>query len=403
MDDRDYGPKPPKKAPPVSSPAYTSQITQQFTQTAGFLSSTDPGALARSNTPVPLIRVAGTHREIGRQIGQACFQQVRHSIHNARALITSAYRDLQLTWDGAQTQSRKYLPFAQERYPQYIDELIGISEGADVSFDDLMVVNAMEAVTMDALHLTKCTSMAANEERTADGHVLLAHNEDWMPEDEQDVYLVHATPDDEPAFLGMTYGGLLPNIGLNAAGLAQLCDSVYPTDSRIGIPRVIVSRAVLTAKDPDEAIRRALIPQRAAGYNHLLAHESGELYSVEVSARRFAVLYGEDGFLVHTNHYLDYNMQQVEDEPDELIGTRVRYFRALRMMKRTPRHTLKTLQAIQRDHVNFPNSICNHSMDDIDPLEREKTVNALIIDLTAKAMHIAWGNPCTSQYHTYYL
>jgi len=56
---------------------------------------------------------------------------------------------------------------------------------------------------------------------------------------------------------------------------------VYPTDSRIGIPRVIVSRAVLGARTPAEAIRHMLIPHRAAGYNHLLAHDSGELYNVE--------------------------------------------------------------------------------------------------------------------------
>jgi isopenicillin-N N-acyltransferase like protein len=349
------------------------------------------------------VRVAGSHREIGRQIGEACPDQIRHSILNARNLITNAYSDLQLTWEGARTQARKYLPFAQERFPQYVDEIMGMAEGAEVSFDDVMVVNAMEAVTMDALHLTKCTSMAVNEDRTADGHVLIVHNEDWLPEDEQDVYLVHASPEGEPTFLAMTYGGLLPNIGFNEKGIAQCCDSVYPTDSRIGIPRVIVSRAILAANDLDEAIRGALIPHRAAGYNHLIAHESGELYSVEVSARRFAVLYGEDGFLAHTNHYLDYNMQQVESESDELVATRVRYFRALRVLRRTPLHTLKTLQAIQKDHVNFPNSICNHSMDDIDPFEREKTINAMIIDLTAKAMHIAWGNPCVNQYHTYYL
>src|SRR5699024_3017066 len=155
------------------------------------------------------------------------------------------YDDLQLTWEGAQIQSRKYLPFAQERYPQYVEELLGIAEGAGASFDDIVVLNAMEAVTMDALHLTKCTSMAVNDDCTADGHVLVAHNEDWLPEDEQDVFLVHAMPDDEPPFLAMTYGGLLPNIGFNAVGIAQCCDSVYPTDSRIGVPRLVASRAVL--------------------------------------------------------------------------------------------------------------------------------------------------------------
>ena len=330
-------------------------------------------------------------------------EQVRQSVASARRLIDQTYDSLNLTWDGAQIQARKYMPFAQERYQKYVDELLGIAEGAGVAFDELAVVNAMEAVTMDALHLTKCTSMAVNETRTADGHVLVAHNEDWLPEDEGGVYVVHAAPDDEPPFLAMTYGGLLPNIGFNAAGIAQCCDSVYPNDSRIGIPRVVASRAVLGSRTLADAIRYMLVPQRAAGYNHLLVHESGELYSVEVSARRFAILYGEEGVIVHTNHYLDPKMQAIEDDSDELIGTRLRYHRARRLLVQTQTHSIKSLQNIQRDHVNFPNSICNHRVEDIDPLDREKTINALVIDLTARAMHITWGNPCVNLYHTYYL
>ncbi len=361
-----------------------------------------------TNTPIhsnppPLVRVSGTHREMGRQIGEACRKQVERSIENARALLAGAYDQVALTWEGAQIQSRKYMPFSQERYPKYVEEVQGIAEGAGVSYDDLAVANAMEAVTMDALHLTRCTSLAVNEQRTADGHVLLAHNEDWLPEDEDDVFIIHASPKDEPPFLAMTYGGLLPNIGFNAYGIAQLCDSVYPNDSRIGVPRIIVSRAVLAAKTPGEAIRATLIPHRAAGYNHMLVHESGEIYSVEVSARRFAILYGEDGYLVHTNHFLSENMKQIESDPEELISSRVRYFRALRMVKHEDSHTIKTLQAIQRDHVNFSNSICNHAIDANDPLDREKTINALIIDLTAREMHLAWGNPCKNVYHTFHL
>jgi isopenicillin-N N-acyltransferase-like protein len=96
-------------------------------------------------------------------------------------------------------------------------------------------------------------------------------------------------------------------------------------------------------------------------------------------------------------------MQQVEREPEDLVASRVRYFRALRMVKREDAHSIKTLQAIQRDHVNFSNSICNHSINATDPLDREKTVNAMVIDLTAREMHIAWGNPCENPYHTYHL
>jgi len=200
------------------------------------------------NAPPPLIQVSGTHREMGCQIGEARREQIQHSIANGHKLIEQSYDQLELTWEGAQIQARKYLPFAEERYPQYVDEMRGISEGANVAIDDVMALNAMEAVTMDALHLTRCTSFGVNEQRTADGHVLAAHTEDWVPEDEDDVYVILAKPRDEPPFLAMTYGALLPNVGFNAYGIAQLIDSVYPTDSRIGIPRLVVSRAVLASR-----------------------------------------------------------------------------------------------------------------------------------------------------------
>jgi len=340
---------------------------------------------------------------MGCQIGEACREQVHHSINNAHKLLQDAYEHLQLSWEGATMQARKYIPFAEERYPQYVEELMGIADGANASFDDVAVVNAMEAVTTDALHLTKCTSMAVNQERTDNQRVLLAHNEDWLPEDEPDLYIIHARPDDEAPFLAMTYGALLPNIGLNANGIAQCCDSVYPSDSRIGIPRLVVSRAVLAAKTTSDAISSTLIHQRAAGYNHLLAHESGELYNVEVSARRFAVLGSEDGSMVHTNHYLDPQMQTVELDTEELINTRVRYFRARRLLCQTNQHNLETLQIIQRDHVNYPDSICNHANDALKPLDREKTITALLIDLTNRRMHVTWGAPCESEYFPYQL
>jgi isopenicillin-N N-acyltransferase like protein len=353
--------------------------------------------------PLPFIRVAGSHREIGRQIGEACRDKVHHSIASAHDLLDKAYDTLQLSWSSAIIQAQKYMPFAQERYPRYVEEMVGMAEGANVDYEDLSMLNGMEAVTMDALHLTKCTSLGVNQERSANGHVMLAHNEDWVPEDEPDVFILHVTPDDEPPFLAMTYGGLLPNIGMNAYGIAQACDSVYPSDCRIGIPRLVASRAVLAEKTPSEAIRHMLAPHRAAGYNHLMAHESGEIYNVEVSARRFAVLYAHNGAIAHTNHYLDPGMQMVESEPDELVSTRVRYFRALRLLGQTELHTAETLQAIQCDHINYQDSICNHAVDDNRPLDREKTITALLFDLTARTLQACWGNPCENKFYTYEL
>ena len=200
---------------------------------------------------------AATNRSVGNTSGdgtgrleKARRKQVQHSVENARVLIEQSYNTLELTWEGAQIQARKYLPFAEERYPQYVDEWRGIAEGAKVPFNEIVTLNVMEAVTTDALHLTRCTSFAVNEECTADGHVLAAHNEDWVPEDENDVYVVMGKPKKEPPFLAMTYGGLLSNVGFNAYGIAQLIDSVYPSNSRIGIPRLVVAQRGSGIKTP---------------------------------------------------------------------------------------------------------------------------------------------------------
>ena len=65
-------------------------------------------SLPQHPTPPPLVKVSGSHREMGRQIGQTCAAQVRHSIENARVLLDKAYDKLELTWSGAQIQARKY-------------------------------------------------------------------------------------------------------------------------------------------------------------------------------------------------------------------------------------------------------------------------------------------------------
>jgi isopenicillin-N N-acyltransferase-like protein len=354
------------------------------------------------NAALALVRVKGNHREIGRQIGEACAPAIQRMLDVYKANLEASHDELQLTWEEAILQSDKYYPYALEHTPQYVEELEGMAEAAEVDFDSLMVVNAIEAITSDALHLG-CTSLAVSGERTANGHVLVGHNEDWMPEDEENTFLIHASPDDEPPFLAITYGGLLPNIGFNAAGVSQCCDSVYPNDARVGVPRVFVSRAVLGASQLSEAIRQALMRWRAAGYNHLIADHNGELYNVEVSARHFATMYGMEGYLAHTNHYLTQRMKPVEHKTEDLIGSRVRVNRATRLLRNTKQHSVETLKTILSDHVNFPNSICSHTEPGGKPLDRQKTIASLIFDLTALEMHVCWGNPCTGTYHTYRL
>jgi isopenicillin-N N-acyltransferase-like protein len=350
----------------------------------------------------PLIRVKGDHKAIGQQVGEACAPSIKRMLETYRKTLKASYEQIKLTWDEAVLQSNKYTPYVYEHMPRYASELEGMAQGANVEFSDLMVLNCIEAITSDALHLG-CTSVAVSSELTRDGHVLVGHNEDWLPDDEDNVYLIHATPDNEPAFLAATYGGLLPNIGFNTRGIAQCCDTVYPRDARVGIPRLFISRGVLGAQILAGAIRAAIHKWRAAGYNHLIVDEHGEMYNIEVSAQHFATIYGLDGYLAHTNNYQTKRMKQIEKGTEDLIGARVRSNRATRLLKRQDKHDLESLHMLLSDHVNHPNSICSHTDPSLDPLDQQKTIGSLIMDLTAKEMHFCWGSPCTGTYHTYSL
>jgi isopenicillin-N N-acyltransferase-like protein len=345
-----------------------------------------------------LIRVKGSPRERGQQQGESARPQIVRAIDRYRKAIPKITK---LTWEEALREARKFLPYGEEAFPQFVEEIRGIAEASGLDFDELWLLNCYEGLTEVQQQVWGCTSLVIGSDHTADGHVFLAHNEDWNSIDRENVYLVHAEPDDGPAFIGLTYGPLLVNVGFNAEGIGVAIDSVYATDGRVGVPRILCSRAVLGACTIGQAIRSCVPKLRAGGYNHLLADSHGELYSVETSATTHDILYGDGGWLAHTNHYLSPRMRALE-EPGTYAGSHVRLNRARRLLKaQLGGVTARDLQAILRDHVNYPDSICSHQDPENPSDEREMTIASLVMDLNERVMWAAPGPPCESEYSVY--
>jgi isopenicillin-N N-acyltransferase-like protein len=342
-----------------------------------------------------LIWIKGKPRERGQQQGESARFQILRALDRYREIIPKATK---LIWEEALREARKFLPYGEEAFPQFVEEIRGIAEGAGVPFPEIWTLNCYEGLSEVQKRVWGCTSLAIRSDHTADGHVLLAHNEDWNSVDQGGVYLIQAEPDDGPAFIGMTYGPHLVNIGLNSEGIGVAIDSVYPTDGRVGVPRVLLSRAVLSASTIGQAIRACVPKLRAGGYNYLLADSHGELYNVETSATTHNILYGDAGWLAHTNHYLSPSMQALE-EPGTYASSHVRLNRVQRLLKESlGQVTVEGLEAILRDHVNHPNSICGHQ-DPQDPAhERVMTIASLVMDLTERVMWAAPGPPCEGEY-----
>ncbi len=336
---------------------------------------------------------------MGRMLGEQAADLIRSMLDDYRTFM---HKVSGFNWDEAVRESQKYLPYAQAAFPQYVEEVAGIAEGAGVPFRDAWLLNCYEGVAEDQ-RLMACTTIGANDQVTADGHVYLAHNEDWISGDSKRVYLVRAVPDDGPPFLAMSYGPILCNVGMNAAGVAIGINSVHPTDVRVGIPRVLASRAVLAAERLSDAIRACLPKRRAGGYNYMLADRNGEIFSVESSATDHDILYAHDGWLVHTNHYLSLKMRRIE-QPGVYASSNFRLRRAERLLRRQVGEiAAASLQAILRDHASYPDSICNHENMGHEPHDRSRTLLSLIMDLTDMMMWVAPGPPCCGEYVAHWL
>ncbi len=349
---------------------------------------------------LPFIKVKGDPRQRGQQQGEGARSQILSMLELYRRILPPVTK---MSWREGLREARKFLPYGEEALPQFVEELRGIAEGADVSFEEVWTLNCYEGLIESRQQVWGCTCVAVRDDLTADGHVFIAHNEDWHSGDRDHVYLVRAEPDDGPAFVGMTYGALLVNIGMNAEGIGVAIDSVYPTDVRVGVPRVLSSRSVLSAHTIGEAIRACVPKLRGGGYSYILGDANGELYSIETSATTHDIMYGAPGWLAHTNHYLSPKMQALE-EPGTYAGSNVRLNRARRLLQAQLGHaSVDSLKSLLRDHVNFPNSICSHEDPADPPHDRELTLVSLIMDLTDRVLWAAPGPPCESEYVAYRL
>lgn len=349
-----------------------------------------------------IVEASGPPYQLGYEIGRECQDLAGKMVEDCQREAREKYK---LTWDQVVAITRKYLAYSEEAYPRYVEEIRGYAEGAGFTLEDIFALFCSYSSEKDTSF--GCTDVVISERLSCEGHLLMAHNEDFYPKDAQYLTLLRGSPEGEPSFLCMAYGGIIFNAGLSSVGLGFGGNALSPNDSRVGVPVDLVFRSMYGAKNIVEAITYANCPQREASYNNIVASKEGEIFSVEGSATDFDILYGGGSFLVHTNHYLSHKMQRYESVPQTFSTLRgqscsiARFYRAERLLKEAEEISMDILKGILADHANYPDSICRHHRAE-DP-ESVKTVFSSIVDLTESALWICLGNPCQGQYSKYTL
>jgi isopenicillin-N N-acyltransferase-like protein len=158
----------------------------------------------------------------------------------------------------------------------------------------------------------------------------------------------------------------------------------------VGVPRLLIVREILAQSTSAGAIAAAIRPDRSSSYNNLIAHLDGTIVNVEGSAGDHALLPAEDGWTVHTNHYVAEKMLRYETGGDYVWRSGLRYDRAGHLMRTRPGPvTPGMLKAFLRDHENAPYCLCRHG-------ENAHTVTVFwcVIDLNHGAIEYGRGVPC---------
>jgi len=341
-----------------------------------------------------VIEAKGSHSEIGKQLGEQC----KDTAQRLKEQFRERWDRLRVDKGDAIVYSTKFLPYAQNFYSNYINEMRGYAYASDIPFAEVFAWFCYDPPPKG------CTDFVLNRHMTADGHVYMCHNEDYDVQEEEYAVLVRVVPDDEPSFLAMTYGGIWFNAGVNELGIGVAGNGLTHTDSRIGIPGDFAFRKTLSARTIGDAMNYSTPQNRSFSYCNVICDDEGEMYSMEGSATDFAAIYS-DRFLVHTNHYLSPKMEKYEGafntgtdrSPGSSSDSIIRYNKAVSLIKEHEL-SLDDMKWILSDHHNMPWSICRHVDHSLPEEEQSKTVFSEIIDLTKRSIYVCGGNPCEGKY-----
>lgn len=308
--------------------------------------------------PIPVIHVAGTHHEAGRQLGAACRDTLAASLDRSRAGLSAG-----LSWEEMRLAAEPYLAATRLSLPWVADELTGAAEGAGLDLLDLAVL-ATEEIWSHPPGSERCSDFAAGPPATADGGVWLAHNNDLGPSAAERLAAVVWQIEGQPALFTLGVGGIFISVGYNAAGLSLTGNELSPNDDRVGVPRLLVVRDILSRSTAAAAITAACNPERASSYNNLIAHADGTIVNVEGSGGDHALLPTEGGWTVHTNHYVHPAMRRYEADPGAIGGSAARYRRAQALMEgRGGPLTPEMLRAFLADRQGAPDCLCKAAGD----------------------------------------
>ncbi len=245
--------------------------------------------------PLEFLKLAGSPADVAYQLGKRRRSKIAKRVGYWNRQLAKLFQGKSSELKSLETG---FYRCAREARSVFLEEIRAMAQGAAQPFKEIFRLNLTEL----AGYAEKCTDLIARYRTVARSGILIAHNEDWNPR-RNDVFLLRADLP-ELSYATLAYDGYLPGLsaGMNSHGLCHSVNFLRPKDLRIGLPRIFLTRYLLTASSIDDFLRFCRRSNRAFGQAIHLAQRNRYL-GLELSARQ-VILRHPRLPTVHTNHYL---------------------------------------------------------------------------------------------------
>lgn len=262
------------------------------------------------NSPFPFVSVKGDVRTRGRQYGEAVPERIARSAAHYRVELEKIGADA--------ARQRTLIGEAAEEIAGFdrdqVATIAAIAEGAGVSVDDVVLINARTEVIAKARQLARqeiidpaegeCTTAVILPERSATGRLIHAHNWDWTPDARETTVILRETNEAGLTYLTFVEAGGLARYGLNSSGVT-LTGNYLSSDrdySQTGVPLSCIRRAALEQDHLAVAMQVVAATPKSCSSNMILSQKGWAIDFECVPNESFYVM-PANGLLTHANHF----------------------------------------------------------------------------------------------------
>ena len=263
---------------------------------------------------VRVVRLAGTPREIGLQHGALLKTEIKE-------LISYFFEEKKNLFGASQEALAKGAKILEKHIPkEYIEEMRGIAESAGVDYEKILYANTfLDVVSANWVGVKPmCSNFAAFPGKSKDGAVVHGRNLEWSADEKvaamNTVFFI--TPKNGVPFVTLSWPGISGALtGMNASEISMGEMTSMSSEATLeGTPIMIQLRALVEkSKTLEDAYKILAGMPRTTGYNVLVTDGKTDTgFIAEMTAKRLVRIEPKDGFLMHTNHFVDKDLSKTQ-------------------------------------------------------------------------------------------